>query len=173
MKVIVWVAEGTWPACVDATRGCVPADADVMLLHVTGDDVAAAAHGAFAGLLGRGHPHERDPGRRVEALSATAADDLLTAAAARLARPAARIERSGRVEHEVVRAAAGADLLICARDGDRTRLGPHSLAPQTRFVIDHAPCRVLLIWPEPAPGVESIPPPPHHPPPPRHPPPPH
>jgi nucleotide-binding universal stress UspA family protein len=168
MKVIVWVCEGTWPASVDAARGWVPSGAEVVLLHVTGDDVAAAARGAFAGLLGRGHRHERDPGRRVEALSVTAAQDLLTAAAARLARPAARMQRQGRVEHEVVQAADGADLLICARDGDRTRLGPHSLAPQTRFVVDHAPCPVLLIWPQPAPGVESIPPPPPHP----HPPPP-
>jgi nucleotide-binding universal stress UspA family protein len=173
MRVIVWVAEGTWPACVDAARSWVPADAQVALLHVTGDDVAAAAHGAFAGLLGRGHPHERDPGRRVEALSAAAAQDLLTTAAARLARPAVRIERSGRVEREVVQAAADADLLICVRDGDRTRLGPHSLAPQARFVVDHAPCPVLLIWPEPPPGVDSIAPPPHHPPPPHHSPPQH
>ncbi len=166
MKVIIWVAEGTWPACVDTARGWVPDNADIVLLHVTGDDVAAAAHAAFAGLLGRGHPPKRDPGRRVEALSAAAAEDLLTTAAARLARPAARIERSGEVEREVIQAAAGAGLLICARDGDRVRLGPHSLAPQTRFVVDHAPCPVLLIWPEPPPGVESIPPPPHHAPPP-------
>jgi hypothetical protein len=41
MKVIVWVAEGTWPACVDAARGWVPTGADVVLLHVTGDDIAA------------------------------------------------------------------------------------------------------------------------------------
>jgi nucleotide-binding universal stress UspA family protein len=166
MKVIVWVAEGTWPACVDAARGWAPSSAEVVLLHVTGDDVAAAAHGAFAGLLGRAHRHEHDPGRRVEAMSVTAAEDLLTTAAQRLARPASVIQRSGRVEHEVVHAAVGADLLICARDGDRRRLGPHSLAPQTRFVVDHASCPVLLIWPEPAPGVESIPPPPHHHPPP-------
>jgi nucleotide-binding universal stress UspA family protein len=168
MKVIVWVAEGTWPACVDAARGWVPTGADVELVHVTGEDVAGAVHGAFAGLLGRGHPPQRDPGRRVEVLSATAAEDLLAAAAVRLARPAARIERSGGVEDEVVQAAAGADLLICARDGDRTRLGPHSLTPPTRFVVDHAPCPVLLIWPEPPPAIGSIPPPPHRPPPPAH-----
>jgi nucleotide-binding universal stress UspA family protein len=162
MNVIVWVAEGTWPACVDAARDWVPADAEVVLLHVTADDVAAAAHGAFAGLLGRGHPHDRDPGSQVEVMSASAAEDLLRAAAERLARPATRIERHGRLEHEVVQAAAGADLLICARDGDRSRLGPHSLAPPTRFTVDHAPCPVLLIWPEPPPGLDSIPPPPPH-----------
>jgi nucleotide-binding universal stress UspA family protein len=162
VHVVVWVAEGTWPACVDAARAHADSDADVTLLHVTRDDVAAAAHGAFAGLLGRGRQH--DPGAQVESLSATAAAELLDAAAARLDRPAAQVERHGRIEREVVHAVADADLLVCARDGDRTRLGPPSLGPATRFVVDHAPCAVLLVWPEQAPGVESIPAPPAHPP---------
>ncbi|MEN3361618.1 MAG: hypothetical protein V7637_5600 [Mycobacteriales bacterium] len=153
MRVLVWITEGTWTACVDAARAWAPAGAGVTLLHVTGDDVAGVAHGAFAGLLGR-HPQRRDPGSRVEALAAGAAADLLNAAAERLGHPAARVDRRGRVEREVVQAAAGADLLICARDGDRGRPGPHSLAPPTRFVVDHAPCPVLLVWPEPAPDVD-------------------
>ena len=61
-------------------------------------------------------------------------------------------------------AARGAALLIVARDGDRSRLGPKSLGKATRFVVDHAPCPVLLVWPEPAPAVATIPPPPPHPP---------
>ncbi len=166
MKVIIWIAESTWPATVDAATAWVPTGADLVLLHVTGDDTAATAHGAFAGLLGRHHSHERDPGDRVETMSATAAEELLAAATERLARPATRLQRHGRVEHEVVRATGGADLLICARDGDPSRLGPHSLAPPPRFVVDHAPCPVLLVWPRPAPGVDTIPPAPYHPPPP-------
>jgi nucleotide-binding universal stress UspA family protein len=162
VHVLVWIVEGTWPACVDAARDLVPAEADCTLLHVTGDEIAVAAHGAFAGMLGRQHSHDRDPGTHVESLSATAAADVLAAAADRLGRPAVRTERHGRVEREVIAAAIGADLLICARDGDRTRLGPHSLAPPTRFVVDHAPCRVLLVWPESVPGLDSIPPPPPH-----------
>ena len=47
-------------------------------------------------------------------------------------------------------AAEGADLLVCARDGDRTHLGPRSLGPASRFIVDHAPCPVLLVWPESA-----------------------
>lgn len=156
MTVIVWVTEGTWPACVDAANG-MARQAEITLLHVTGDESAAAAHGAFAGLLGRGHP-ERDPGARVEALSATAVAELLAAARHRLGRPAALVERHGRVEREVVAAAEGADLLIVARDGDRSRLGPRSLGPATRFVVDHAPCPVLLVWPGSAPGLGSLPP---------------
>ncbi len=164
MRVIVWVTEATWPACVDTARSWVPTHADVVLLHVTGDDVAEAAHGAFAGLLGRGHPRDRDPGSRLETMSSTVAADVLAAALRRLGRPADREERHGRIEHEVVHAADGADLLICARDGDRSRLGPHSLAPPTRFVIDHAACPVLLVWPEAAPDLDSMPPAPPHPP---------
>lgn len=157
MRVLVWVAEGTWPACVDAAKRS--GGEDVTLLHVTSEDVAAAAHGAFAGLLGRGG-HQPDPGALVESLAAGAATELLAAAEDRLGRPARRRQVRGRVERLVVEAAADADLLICARDGDRSRLGPHSLGPATRFAVDHAPCAVLLVWPEPAPGVESIPPPP-------------
>jgi nucleotide-binding universal stress UspA family protein len=161
MSVVIWVTEGTWTAAVDAARGLAPPAADFTLLHVTGEDVAGAAHGAFAGLLGRGHP-ERDPGHRLEELARTAADELLRAAADRLGHPANTVRRRGRVEREVVRAVEDADLLICARDGDRERLGPRSLGHATRFVVDHAPCPVLLVWPQQPPGLDSIPPPPGH-----------
>jgi nucleotide-binding universal stress UspA family protein len=161
--VIVWVTEGTWRGCVDAARVLAPAGAAIVLLHVSPEEVPGAAHGAYAGLLGRGHP-ERDPGPRLAEMASTAGRELLAAAADRLARPCARIERRGRVEREVVTAADGADLLVLARDGDRRKLGPKSLGRADRFVVDHAPCQVLLVWPEEAPGVGTIPPPPPHPP---------
>jgi len=160
VSVVVWLNEGTWEACVDAARSFAPSGSDVVLLHVTADEVAAAAHGAYLGLMGRGH-RERDPGARLQAMAARAASELLDAAAARLGRAATRVERHGRVEREVVQSAVSAELLIVARDGDRRRLGPHSLGPATRFVVDHAPCPVLLVWPERAPDIESIPPRPH------------
>ncbi|MGK4579923.1 universal stress protein [Kitasatospora sp. HPMI-4] len=163
MAVVVWITEGTWPACVDAVRTHAPAGGEVVLLHVSGDDVPGVAHGAFAGLLGRGRP-ERDPGTRLEGLATTSGRQLLAAAADRLGRTCTCLERTGRVEREVVAAAEGADLLVLARDGDRTHLGPRSLGPAGRFVVDHAPCPVLLVWPEPAPGVGTIPPGPPRPP---------
>ena len=157
--VVVWVTEGTWRGCVDAARRVIPAGARAVLIHVIPEEISAAAHAAYAGLLGRGHP-ERDPCQRVAAFAAASAAELLDDAADRLARPCERIERHGRVEREVVAAASGADLLIVARDGDRSRLGPKSLGPATRFVVDHAPCPVLLVWPDTPPGLETIPHPP-------------
>ncbi|MCX4579671.1 universal stress protein [Streptomyces sp. NBC_01571] len=163
MRVIAWLVEGTWPACVDAVREHAPRATEVVLLHVSEPGVPGLAHGAFAGLLGRGH-RERDPEALLEDLSASSAVQLLDAAAERLGRPCDRLERAGRAEREVVAASDGADLLVLARDGDRARLGPHSLGPAGRFVVDHAPCPVLLVWPESAPDVTTLPPPPpHHP----------
>ncbi|MEU6708809.1 universal stress protein [Streptomyces wuyuanensis] len=172
MPVIAWIVEGTWPACVDAARARAAEGETVTLLHVSEPASAGVAHGAFAGLLGRGH-HEDDPGDRVESLGADSAARLLALAAERFGRPCTSLERTGRAEHEVVAAAEGADLLVVARDGDRGHLGPRSLGPASRFVVDHAPCPVLLVWPEPAPGLGSLPPEPPHPPGAPPPPPPH
>ena len=162
-SVFIWVCEGTWRATVDAALDLAPAGSRFTLLHVTPTEVPDAVHGAYAGLLGRAG---RDPGSRLEEMAATSAGELVEAAAARLGRPCERLEITGRAERAVVAASAQADLLIVARDGDRARLGPKSLGKTTRFVVDHAPCPVLLVWPESPPGVATIPPPPHHPPPP-------
>ena len=158
-RVLVWITEGTWQASVDTALRLAPAGSRFTLLHVTPDEARETARGAYLGLFGRGDPG-RDPAPRIAGISAAAAADLLDAAARRLGRPCDRIERSGRTEREVVTAAAGADLLIVARDGDRSRLGPRSLGKATRFAVDHAPCPVMLVWPDPAPGIATIPPPP-------------
>lgn len=159
-SVLVWVCEGTWRASVDAALEFAPADARISLLHVISVAEPEVAHGAYLGLLGRGQPR-RDPSVEVSAVAAASAGELLTAAARRLGRPCDTIQRHGPVEREVVTAAAGADLLIVARDGDQSRLGPKSLGKATRFVVDHAPCPVLLVWPQTAPDIGTIPPPKH------------
>lgn len=156
MRVVVWLTEGTWEACVDAARE-VP-DADVVLLHVLDPRTGDAVQGARAGLLGRGIAASGDA---VGEVLDRAEDALFAAAGARLGRPAARESRRGRVEREVVAACTGAGLLVLARDGDHTRLGPRSLGHVTRFVVDHAPCRVLLVWPDEPPDLTTLPPPPH------------
>jgi nucleotide-binding universal stress UspA family protein len=142
---------------VDAALRLAPAGARVTLLHVTSAEEPDAARGAYAGLFGRGG---RDPAARLAEESAAAADRLLQAAASRLGLPCDQLKLQGRTERVVVSASAQADVLVVARDGDQARLGPKSLGRATRFVVDHAACPVLLVWPGTAPGVSSIPPPP-------------
>ena len=163
--VVVWVTEGTWRSTVDAAAVAASADAAVVLLHVVDARLEEALHGAYQALLGC-QRRSRDPGDAVGPAAAGAAVDLLAAASARFGRPARQDMREGVVEREVVAACEGAGLLVCARDGDRSRLGPKNLSRQTRFVIDHAPCTILLVWPDHVPGLRSIPPPPQHRPPP-------
>ncbi len=160
-SVLVWVGMRTWQACVDAARRLPPDGTRITLIHVA--DLEDAAHGAALGLMGR-RPSGQDPGSRITAFALASSAELLDAAALRLGRPCHRIGRHGRPEREVVTAAADADLLIVARDGDQSRLGPKSLGKEVRFVVDHAPCPVLLVWAGTAPGVATLPPaprPPH------------
>jgi nucleotide-binding universal stress UspA family protein len=171
-SVYVWVCEGTWRAAVDAALRLAPSASRFTLLHVTSEDGPDTARGAYAGLFGRGG---RDPAARLAEEAAAAAARLLQAAADRIGQACDRLELQGRTERVVVAASAQADLLVVARDGAQARLGPKSLGRATRFVVDHAACPVLLVWPGTAPGIGSIPPPPTHPPfpPPDPPPPPH
>ena len=162
-SVLVWVGERTWQACVDAARRLPAANTRITLVHVTEDNPPDAVRSAYLGLMGR-RPPSPDPAARITEFERHSAAELLDAAARRLGRPCDRIERHGHPEHEVVTAAADADLLIVARDGDQSRLGPKSLGKEARFVVDHAPCPVLLIWPGAAPSVASIPPRPPRPP---------
>src|SRR5690349_19491556 len=135
MRALLWVTEEGWEATVDAARSLLPRDAGVTLLHVSSADVEEVAHGARAGLLGRRPPPPPPKAPPLRAISGEEASALLADAAARLERPAEREQRRGRVEHEVVDAARGFDLLVLSRAGT----GPHSLPPPTRFVVDHAP----------------------------------
>lgn len=167
MKVLIWVADGVWESAVDAAAALAADETDFTLVHVVADDLAEVTRGAFAGLLGRRYT----VGAGIEDQLTESSTEVLAAARERLGRPAELVSRRGRLEREVVTAAQDADLLVVARDGDRSRLGPRSLGPATRFVVDHCPCPVLLVWPGQAPGVGTIPPPPppgHRPPPPPH-----
>jgi len=163
VRIVAWLMEGTWAPCVDAAAEY--PDADLTLLYVIDPRLAGSVRNVRAGLLGRGS-WGRDPADAVDETAAAAGNALLQAAEKRLEpRPVRTFIRTGRPEREAVAASADADLLILARDGDHRRLGPHSLGPHTRFAIDHAPCRVLLIWPDRVPGLSTIPPPPQHSPP--------
>ncbi len=140
MAVMVWInPTAAWESAVDAAARL--ACDEVVLLLVTEQ---AAPHDAFAGLLG---PAGHEPGEAFAGIEEDQAAALFDEAEARIGRPVRRLWERGVAEHEVVAAASGADLLVCVRDGRHGLPGPDSLGPVTRFVVDHAPCGVLLVWP--------------------------
>jgi nucleotide-binding universal stress UspA family protein len=147
MRVLVWLTETTWAATVDAAIQLVPDGAEVTLLYVLAGDAEEVVHGARAGLLGR-HPPPPPPDEPdLGSISEEAAAALLADARGRLGRPARELLCRGRIEREVVSAATEADLLVMARTGGRDgHLGPKSIGHPARFVVDHAPCQVLLVW---------------------------
>lgn len=148
MRVLVWLVEDTWEATIAQARVLLPEDVEITLLHVSPVEAEDVLHGVRAGLLGR-HPHPPpDEPAAVKAISEEAAARLLSAAQAQMGRPSRTLSRRGRVEREVIAAADGHDLLVLARDGDHAHLGPRSLGHQARFVVDHAGCQVLLVWPD-------------------------
>ena len=141
-RVLVWVTPTGWEACIDAAR----AYDDVTLLQVT--DVGPPGPG---GLLGRHRPHHEP---------ITVDDELFDAAQERLGRDAPCLSPPGKGDHAVVDAADDFDLLILSRTN--LKPGPHSIGHGARFVVDHARCPLLLVWPgEPGAGG----PPRHRPPP--------
>jgi nucleotide-binding universal stress UspA family protein len=155
-RVVVWVEPGTWEACVTAAADLVPGepDAQILLLYVP-DDSEDLLRDARAGLWGRRRP--------VQPIAAPENPELLADAEA-LLRDLARDVTittqlgSGPVERVVTAASENADYLVVGRQGDLTRRGPTSLGKHTRFVIDHAQCRVVIVWPQPAPPAATIPP---------------
>jgi nucleotide-binding universal stress UspA family protein len=143
MRALVWIAENTWEECVDRARMLLPDSAEVTLLHVSPTDVEDLVTGGPGRLLGRRPPPR--PGPPLRAIAAEEAEALLEVALARFDRPAQLAARRGRVDREVLAACAESDLLVVARDGE-PRPGPKSIGPRVRFVLDHAPCEVLLVW---------------------------
>ena len=135
MRVLVWLVEDTWESAIVQTIASVPESAEITLLFVV---EAEQPRSTISDEIARG---------------------LLREARTRLGRAAAHELRHGRVEREVVAAAADADLLVMARD--RSRLGPGSIGQHAQYVLDHSPCRVLLVWPDRPPSASTLPPAPY------------
>ncbi len=158
MVAVVWITESGWEACIEQARRMIEGDAEVRLVHVSPADVEDLVGEGVGGLLGR-RPAP-PPQRAVRTIAAQEAQALLGKAQARLARHASLHALRGHPERELLRLCADADLLLLARDRE-PRLGPKSLSHQTRFIVDHSPCAVLLIWPQQPPGVNTVKLPPH------------
>lgn len=157
MKVLGWIEPATWPAVVQTLAG--RPDSDEITLVAVDASSAGQVPRVLGGLMGRGTPQDQS----WSAMTHKEAERLLTRAAASLGRHCITRVLDGHPERAVTAAAERVDRLVMARDGDRSRLGPHSLGKEARFIIDHAPCTVELIWPEAPPSLSTIPPRPTHP----------
>lgn len=142
VRVLAWITEGGWEAAIDAVATLNAAH--VTLLHVDTVD-----------LPGRGHRHEQVM-ERMHALAGEAALALLEDAEERLGFEATKVTERGTAETIVFALAQEHDVLVVARDG--RHIGPPSIGHDQRWVIDHAPCAVLLAWPEGAPDPGEAPP---------------
>ncbi len=101
--------------------------------------------------FGRPPMHHQPVTDEMMAAEAEAAQETLNAGLV-YAKSAETLLRHGRPELEIVNAAAEwkADvILICARAeyGEPPHIGPRSVGHVARFVLDHAPCPVLLLRP--------------------------
>jgi nucleotide-binding universal stress UspA family protein len=159
MRAVIWVTEASWQSCIDQARAVVGEQDLVTIVHVSSSDVEEFAGSGRRGLLGRPAPRQ-DPRLAIREVADEEAEALLSAARERLGLDAGLQSRRGHVEREVLEACADADMLILTRDGERS-LEPKSLGRFSRFVVDHAPCAVVLLWAGPPPALESIRWPPH------------
>jgi nucleotide-binding universal stress UspA family protein len=98
-------------------------------------------------------PHEFAAPRReqVQQAEQEAARDILEEGV-RYFQGASAVQREGRPEREIINYAAqwNADLIVICSCSPRTGgppLGPKSVGHVARFVLDHAPCPVLLVRP--------------------------
>jgi nucleotide-binding universal stress UspA family protein len=95
-------------------------------------------------------PHPPMPRReQMRQADEASAQDILSEGSRYLS-GAEPLKREGRPEREIVQCAAewGADLVvICSRSpgGGGPSLGPKSVGHVARFVLDHAPCPILLV----------------------------
>ncbi len=168
-RVLVCVAGAETPGFWTHVRDLLPPDAAVDLFHVIDD--AAARELEMRVFRRPGHPPPRTLDERARAAEQRGSDAILDDAARALGLAADVAVGRGRPEQEIVRRAIEGDaalVIVASRPGeDATEPGPHSLGHVARFVVDHAPCPVLVVRLTPARPFVPQPMPPTAPRPPR------
>jgi len=132
-----------------------PNELDVVLLYVI-DTRPAEELGYVRRSLLRRPPYARDA--EVGRVESDAADEVIAEARERCLELGASagllkgLVRRGHPQHEIVRAAADEMVqlvVVGARHHGAAVIGPKSVGPVARFVLDHAPCDVLLLRRQP------------------------
>ncbi|MGC8633389.1 MAG: universal stress protein [Candidatus Limnocylindrales bacterium] len=146
-RVLVAVAGAETGPFWDRVRQLVPPDMAIELVHVI--DEAPVQEIGMQFYRRPGHPRPPDLEARAQQAAALGTEAILARAQDGLGRPASTFVERGRPEQVIVARAwdVGASLVVVgARPGDlHTPAEPHSLGHVSRFVVDHAPCPVLLV----------------------------
>lgn len=162
MKVLCFLGiREAWAMVEQALRQLNPSDLRLLLVYVVDEEQREGLLGHLGGLGRRLEP----PERHVEAMAE--AEDQAGAMSIRRARQAAlaggvepgHIEQRlvrGRPEHVIVELAEQEQcrlIVLRAKDEVKVRIprGPASIGHVARFIIDHAPCDVLVLR-EPSPA---------------------
>ncbi|HEY8284021.1 MAG TPA: universal stress protein [Chloroflexota bacterium] len=140
------------PFLANLARAIPLAGADVLLVHVI-NSTREEEWQRMAGhhWLGR-HSVPRQHERLHEAETQTAREILEEALALSQDWPVASrrtVDLHGNPERELVRLALSEHADLLAVGQHRVELGPHAIGRCARFVIDHAPCSVVLVRTEP------------------------
>jgi nucleotide-binding universal stress UspA family protein len=145
--VLLCVAGAETEAFWERARTLLPADAEVELYHVIDDAPARELEAQF--LRRPGHPPPPHLDARTRAAESRGSDAILRDAGLALGRAAGTTVGRGRPERSIVEHAAEAAaslVIVGCRPGElSTPPEPHSVGHVARFVLDHAPCPVLLV----------------------------
>lgn len=130
-----------------AVRDLLPAGSPIELVHVTDEGPRQELDLQF--LRRPGHPRPPQVDERALAAERLGSEAILAEAKAHLGREATTFDVRGRPGREVVAraAATNAGLLVVAARGRSGPIpaGPASVGHVARFVVDHAPCPVLVV----------------------------
>ena len=161
MRVVVWITEAGWEACVETAAALAPADAEITLLAVpVGRARGGRTRAGAPACSGAARRRRRtDAGARSPTRPPRRCSPTRSSASAATRRP--RCATGGSSARSSPRARAPT---CSSAPATATTSGsaPRASASHARFVVDHAPCRVLLVWPDGPPGLHELPPPPPH-----------
>jgi nucleotide-binding universal stress UspA family protein len=153
VRLVAWITEAGWEACVDAAKAY--GATEVTLIHVADVELPGprgrrheqvmARMSALAGEAARALLDDAE--ERLTGGLATAADRVAAASRGEPYLKVRKLAAGGHAETVLMQAAEDADVLVVARDNRHP--GPHSIGHAARFVVDHAPCTVVLAWPAP------------------------
>lgn len=134
-------------AVLDAARDVLSPSLAWIVLHVVDTRPHEEVDRALGGLPvhGSGHHRADDRLQRIAAEQGEAIRDEIAAWLQAHGRDAEIVIAHGHPEQEILHLAVERHVDLIAIGSEHPGVGPHPLSPPIRYLIDHAPCDVLLL----------------------------